>query len=423
MVLSPSLQISKAIPVDNLSYNEAKWLTTDEADRYTTGAIRQLDNGVTALQLATTLSRDSTLSLAQRHAVLHVATVRRKARARYPSADLMLFTKDALEQLSDPQVARWRATELLRRFVAVHGNKPTRIVDLCAGVGGDTEYLAELGVPVVCVEQDPVRALFLQHNLAVRAVNASVHVGDALTFPTHPNDAVFCDPARRADGKRIRHIGAYLPSVPSVLAAHHQAGVVAIAVAPGVDATDPALPPHVEASYIDVAGQLTEAVLWAEASKPSARRTTAVILPEALTLQTDERRERQPVKHEIAGWLLVMRPAAIRARVHDEIAKPLGGYRIAQTRAMFHTMSQPPTSPWYRERRIAAVSHAAPKQVRATLRKLPERPVEIVLHGVDTDPDRLWRQLGSPRRGPQGWRLEFIRRDDDSVVVITDAES
>ncbi|MEX2532433.1 MAG: hypothetical protein WD360_00545 [Nitriliruptoraceae bacterium] len=410
--------------METVELDTANWLLTADATRLCRDVSNELAAGTSALKLAEQLARNTTFSPARRSAVLQLVHVRHKATKRYAHASEMFFTKDALEQLSDPQVAQWRATDLLRRFHAATDDQPQRIVDLCAGVGGDAEYLGRLGVPLTCVEIDPVRAVFLRHNLSVLGTDATISVGDARSVATGSTDAVFADPSRRHNGQRILSLGAYKPPVPVLLERHSQATVVAIAVAPGVDSDDAALPPNTEVTYLDVAGQLTEAVLWGGAARSDSNAcATAVLLPEQLTLARTTVLSHAPVNRAIDGWLITMRPAAIRARVHDQLAAQIQGQRLAEHRAVFFTLNRPLPSPWFHARRIAAVCSAQPKQIRQSLAALAERPVEIVLHGADLDITQLWQRLGAPQRGPTGWRIEIIRRDQDTVAVITDAKS
>ena len=408
--------------MESVDLDTAKWLFTANSKQVCADVGRELAAGVDALKLAEQLARNTAFSGRQRSATIQLAHVRAKAANRYPDAEQMFFTKDALEQLSDPLVAKWRAEDLLARFNKMNGATPKRVLDLCAGVGGDAEYLSRLGAPLTCVEIDPVRALFLSHNLEVMGVQATVTVADARTITTGPTDAVFADPARRHNGQRITSLAAYKPSVPLLLERHQTAGVVAIAVAPGVDGDDPSLPPSTEVAYLDVAGHLSEDVLWGgSATHVSGQQATAVLLPELLTLSRQRLISQVEVEQAVTGWLISMRPAAVRARVHDLLAAKIDARRVAQHRAVFHATEQPPQSPWYHARQITAVTSAQPKQIRRCLNELEERPVEIVLHGADVDVTQLWQRLGAPKRGPQGWRVEVIRRDHDSIAVITDA--
>lgn len=410
--------------MDTLELDTANWLLTTAAVRLCRSVTEELSLGNNSLKVAEQLARTTTFSPSQRSAVLQLAHLRKKAGSRYPQADVLYFTKDALEQLSNPQVAQWRAQALLARFRHTTEDSPERIIDLCAGVGGDAEYLGRLGSPLTCIEIDPVRAVFLRHNLSVFGIEATVIVADARTIATRRTDAVFADPARRHDGQRITSIAAYRPSVPVLLTHHAKAGVLAVAIAPGVDGDDPALADATEITYIDVAGQLTEAVVWGGvAGTARTVHATAVVLPESLTYARATVVPHVAVNTALDGWLITMRPAAVRARVHDLIAADIGATRVADHRAVFHSTHQPNASAWFKARRIVTVCSSQPKQIRQRLTQLADRPVEIVLHGADIDVTQLWQRIGSPKRGPTGWRVEIIRRDRDTVAVITDAQS
>lgn len=88
-------------------------------------------------------------------------------------------------------VAEGRAVvqdEASQRVVLAAGVTPgTRVLDLCAGPGGKTGYLAALagvdGPPVVAVEQHPHRAELVRETAARLGVVVDVRLGDAVTPP------------------------------------------------------------------------------------------------------------------------------------------------------------------------------------------------------------------------------------------------
>lgn len=89
-------------------------------------------------------------------AAVEQALLRRKAAAKFPYADRMFFTRDALEQASAALVAAHRARRLARTSL---------VADLGCGIGSDTIALALAGTQVIAVDRDPVRLALAQANV------------------------------------------------------------------------------------------------------------------------------------------------------------------------------------------------------------------------------------------------------------------
>src|SRR5258708_4163395 len=144
-----------------------------------------------ALAEATMLRRDYPADLVAAAMAQHELRV--KARAKFSRAMEMLFTRGGYEQSTSEPIARHRA----QRFAGA-----ARIADLCCGIGGDLIALAA-GSEVLAVDRDPVHARLAQHNAGVYGVagNAQARVADVRDVDLAGTDAVFIDPARRADAR------------------------------------------------------------------------------------------------------------------------------------------------------------------------------------------------------------------------------
>jgi hypothetical protein len=507
--------------VSELDVETARWLTSDTGRAAVASATQRLDDGADELAVASEL-RTVSAHAERRAAVLDAASTRRRARQRWPNADQLLFTREGLEQASDPAVAAHRAARLLAELG--HRSMTTdAVVDLCAGIGGDAIALARAatdpGIRVLAIDTDAARLTLLAHNAEVTGVAVSILQADALTVELPPRSVLHADPSRRRDGRRIRRLAEHVPSVPALLAAHPDASAWALALAPGVDVEDPDLPGGIEVEYLQLGGTLVEATVWigstgtptsAAATNSPQTPTSAALAdtPEtpssaaathtpgtptsaaatnspqtpssaAIACSTEtsstagdaastgtpddenaasisggvpgravndaERHARATlltddgvagtrigvpgsrVRLQVGGigrFLVEVAPAAVRARLHDGIGRELGARRIATHRALLTADTEPPASPWYRARPVLAELSSRPRAVRRWLQDHAAAAgtaatVELVLHGVAADPELLWRELGRPRRGPQGLRLEFIRRDHDSITVVT----
>ncbi len=141
-------------------------------------------------------------------AALQMDDLRQRALERCPHADVLLFTKDALEQATAWPVAAERA----ERWGAPID---VPLTDLTCGIGLDALATALTGRPVVAFERDPARAVLLTHNARALGVEdlVTVRAEDALVAEPAGRLAYF-DPDRRAGGERTRDPDAFEPPLP-----------------------------------------------------------------------------------------------------------------------------------------------------------------------------------------------------------------
>jgi hypothetical protein len=395
--------------VDRLTSETAGWLVSADGLEAVAATSTRLSGGASALAVASSLRQE--LGAPDRvSAVLGAAEARLRSGWERDPSDLLLFTRESLEQASAPVVSRWRA----RRFAAQD------VWDLCAGCGGDTMALAAVARSVTAVELDPGRSVLLRHNLEVLGLAATVVTADALQVRPPAHCLVHVDPARRRDGRRVRRLAETVPSVPALSARHGAARGLGIVLSPALDHDDPDHPPDAEVEYLQLGNDLVEAVAWQGALREEGASATATLLPAGV--QRSRRGPRPPrlAVGQLGTHLIEVAPAAVRARLHDDLGGEIGAKRIAARRALLTTEGRPPSSPWYRARHVLAVLPARAKQVRGWLRHEDPGEIEIALHGVSLDPERWWREIGRPPRGPGGIRLELIRLDEGTVVIVTD---
>lgn len=397
----------------------AAWLVTDEGCDHVAAVDRSLRDGDDALRVGTRL-RAAGLDPARATAVMAAAAARDRARERWPDADQLLFTREGLEQASDPAISAWRA----RRFVS-----SAHVEDRAAGCGGDTLALAAAGPHVTAIDLDAGRLTLLRHNARIRGLEVSTIVGDALTTVPPASGPVHADPARRVDGRRLHRLADHRPSVPALCA--HLARVrtgpgMAVVVGPGVDLDDPALPPDVELEFVQLGRRLVEAVVWTGALRHGTAQATATILDDhaavgAAPLASRCRADRGPrlPTGPVGTVLIDVAPAAVRARLHDDLGAHVGARRIGTRRALLTADDEVPASPWWQRRRVEAVLPARPNAVRRFLRTVDERPVEVALHGMDVNAAAFRRAIGGPPAGPAGRRVELVRTDDGAIAIVT----
>ena len=205
------------------------------------------------LNLLTTLRRD--FSPMQAGALLTLARLRQRAKNKFPWAEQMFFTPEALEQATAWPVAEHRA-DWFARFAP-----PGPLLDLGCGIGGDTLALAQHR-HVIAVEQEPVRLRFAQANAAVFGLERQIEFRQAdFTTGSLPTvAAAFIDPARRSAGKRIFSLHQMQPPLAALLRLQQQLPHLGVKVMPSVK--DDELPVACSVEFVSHAGVCKEAVLW-----------------------------------------------------------------------------------------------------------------------------------------------------------------
>lgn len=379
----------------------------------------------TAADLDRLRATDPSLTAAEWHHVVDVTLLRRRARAKFGGdAAVLDLTAAGLEQASRPAVAARRG-----RLLSESG--ATSVVDLGCGVGIDAIAAARAGMAVTAVEQDPATARAAAHNLAALAPTGRFEVvcGDATSFPVPPSAIAFVDPGRRAgfraDGSPRRTLAPEQWHPPwswlQGLAVGHPATVAK--VAPGIDRDLPG--PDVAVEWVSVAGDLVEATLWFPGVRGARARRTATLLtpgsdPWSVAAERCLSGAGEPAATVAVGaWLLEPDPAVIRAGLVGDLA---GRWRagVLSPGIAYLTGSGPEPTGWGRVSRVQEVLPARPRALRAELRRLGVRPVEIRTRGLGLDPQRLRRELGPAGEGrPAGLVVTRIA-GRGAALLVTD---
>lgn len=297
----------------------------------------------------------------------------------------LMYDDQGLQMASRWPLARRRAELLDERF------PPGRILELGAGIGGDTLELGRLR-PLLAIERDPVRRACLEHNLEVSGLLERVTVR-ADWSPTDQHDCVglYADPMRRdAHGRNL----AQPEPDPALL---WQLGLpTCLKLAPGLDEAE--LPPGTMLDYVSHQGVCKEAVAWTLPQRVASASVQCWLhLGEDRWLQAP----RQPAPPlgpcEPGLWLHEPDPAAVRTQCW----LPGGGWRIDETLALLATPAGL-HSPWTSAFQVLEIGDADLANLKKLLKRWDFHPLEIKKRGFDVEPEELRRKLPRGKHGGPG---------------------
>lgn len=345
-------------------------------------------------------------------ALVTQAQLRRRAHTKFPDAARMFFTAEALEQATAYAPAAHRAAQL----DAYAGTGA--FLDLGCGIGGDLLALARHR-SVVAYELDPVRARFAGANAAALglAARVTIHIADwtqALANGALPSAAaVFVDPARRSEGRRIFSLHAIQPPMTELLKLRRHAPLIAVKVMPGVDRAE--LPDGWKVEFISHAGTCKEAVLWWGRADAPVRWASVHRADGWRTLADDG--VPPPVGELAPGTVLYEPdPAVIRAGALAPLCARVGGHLFAPDIAYIvaPTLQAEPLAQAF------AIDEVHRFSLKVLNRRLTARgvgQVELLKRGFPQAPESLRPRLHLTPGGAPGVVI-FTRRGDEHWMLL-----
>jgi hypothetical protein len=334
---------------------------------------------------------------------LETALLRIRAAKKFSRAGGMFFTREGLEQSTPESVSRRRAARF-RGFAAV--------ADLGCGIGGDTIALAGCA-PVVAADRDELRLRMARENVKACApahpvrfvrtdlLQPGMFFGGRRSAAQPPRIALYCDPSRREEERRIFTVRRYSPPLPAVAAWRTAVAdeALCVKISPGVRWEEIEREPC-EVEFISLGGELKEAVLWYGAFQSARRRAT--ILPAGVTMTDAE-----PAGDAVSPPRRILYepdPSILRAGLVRQLAARLGAARIDPEIA-YLTADEFDPNPWAEAYRIEEAMPFGLKRLREWLRARAVGRVVIKKRGSPLEPEDLERQL---RLKGEGSRILFL---------------
>ncbi|MEZ0366549.1 class I SAM-dependent methyltransferase [Mycobacterium sp. pUA109] len=307
-------------------------------------------------------------------ALVETTLLRRRAGDKLPGTADWLFTDEALQQASAAPVARHRAVRL--SGAVVH--------DVTCSIGTELAALRDTATQVIGSDIDPVRLAMARHNLGG---TVGLCRADALT-PISRAAVVVADPGRRRGRQRRFNPRDYQPALDALLDTYRGRDLV-VKCAPGIDfASVRRLGFDGEIEVTSVAGTVREACLWSAGLAASGVRRRATLLDRGEQL-TDAEPDDCAVR-PAGRWIVDPDGAVVRAglvrhygarhglwQLDPDIAY-LSGDRLPAGVRGFEVLERLPYSE---------------KGLRGALAAADCGALEILVRGVDVDPDALRRRL------------------------------
>jgi THUMP domain-containing protein len=303
--------------------------------------------------------------------VVETTLLRRRAEAKFTNASHWLFTDEALQQSTAEPVAAHRARRLAG--MAVH--------DATCSIGTELVALRDSASCVVGSDIDPVRLAMAAHNVS----GVGLCRADALR-PVTRGAVVLVDPARRSGGRRRFNPADYTPALDALLDVYRDHDLV-VKCAPGIDFDELArLGFRGEIEVTSLGGGVREACLWSAGLAKVRRRATILDTGENITDADPDDSTVAPV----GRWIVDPDGAVVRAGLVRHYAARHGLWQLDPDIAYLSGDHLPPTVRGFEVLEELAYSE---RRLRQALSARDVGAVEILVRGVDVDPDTLRARL------------------------------
>lgn len=344
-------------------------------------------------------------------ALVETVRARRRAVGKLDDPGRLLLSDTALQQSTPSAVAAHRAADIVTRH-------PGGVVhDVTCSIGAEMAALSSsdaLG-GVLGSDLDPVRLAMAAHNLAGRS-GVQLMRADALT-PCSRADVVIADPARRTARGRTFRLDELDPPLLELLSVYAGRPLV-VKCSPGLDyqmlrdrfGVDAAV------QVTSLNGGVREACLWTEAHDLPSRRATVLRTAHDGAVRADELTSDDPddiAEPGVDEWIVDPDGAVVRAGLVRHYARR-HGLRQLDPQIAYLTGSSAPAGA--RGFEVVDRVGVTERVLRSALAAHDCGSLEILVRGLDIDPDRLRRRLKLKGSTPMALILTRIGRAGTAFI-------
>ena len=337
-----------------------------------------------------------------------------------PAADWMADS-DSAQQATPFAVSQVRAGRIAAAGASL-------VHDVTCSIGTEAPAVTAAGMDWLGTDLDFSRLLMARENVSGdgAAGRAWVAQADALapvTTPasspgpriracsgtgSRPGRVIVADPARRADGRRITDPAKLIPPLPDLIAAYPGAAM-AIKCAPGIDYADW----HGLVSVVSVNGGVKEACLYTPDLADPGHTREAVVIRESFTERVEDCGDGVDVDKP-KSFIVEPDGAVIRAGLVQQWAAR-HGLTMLDPHIAFLTGDAVPDG----YSGFPFIEAVPLKKLRAALKAHGAGSLEILVRGVDVDPDQLRAKLKLKGDRPMG--VAIARIGDHATAFICGA--
>ena len=288
-----------------------------------------------------------------------------------------LYTDEALQQATAAPVALHRAQRLAGRVVH----------DATCSIGTELAALSGSAARAVGSDIDPVRLAMAQHNLGGADERVDLCRADALR-PVTRDAVVVVDPARRTGGRRRFRPDDYQPRLGPLLDTYRGRDLV-VKCSPGIDFDQiRRLGFDGEIEVTSYRGSVREACLWsAGLAGPGVRRRASILDGGEQLTDTDPD---ECAVRPAGRWIIDPDGAVVRAGLVRHYAARHGLWQLDPDIAYLSGDRLPPGVRGFEVLEQLAFDE---RRLRQALSALDCGTLEILIRGVQVDPDSLRRRL------------------------------
>lgn len=302
------------------------------------------------------------------HARALVELVQARRAGKLPEDWLM--DSESTQQATPPVVAAWRAEALKGAGVEV-------AVDVTCSIGTELHALAEAGLRVLGGDLDQQRLRMARFNVPEVPVVRMDALRPAFAFAgAQKSGVVVADPARRNSSGRIAKLEDLQPPLPELMDCYDN---LVVKCAPGIDYSE--FDGHVEVVSVD--GGVKETCLYSPGILGRGRQ--AVVMGASSVKETVSSDE--PETDRVGGvgrYIVDPDGAIVRAGLVRQYAARHGLWQL-DPHIAYLTGDELPAG----VRGFEVLDEVPLKKARPALVGLGAKSVEILVRGVDVDPDEL----------------------------------